>query len=75
MESGDFEFVEPLAPVNISDMNDSLLKLGLNVSEVLAPFANSSSRDLRLDYRSLITSATMFGFGVLGNLVAIVVNN
>ncbi|XP_077081819.1 prostaglandin E receptor 4 (subtype EP4) c [Siphateles boraxobius] len=73
MESGDFEFVETLAPVNISGMNDSLLNLGLNVSEVLVPFANSSSRDLRLDYRSLITSATMFGFGVLGNLVAIVV--
>ncbi len=42
--------------------------MGLNVSE-----ANSSSRALSLDYRSLITSATMFGVGVLGNLVAIVV--
>ncbi|XP_051726696.1 prostaglandin E2 receptor EP4 subtype-like [Ctenopharyngodon idella] len=39
-------------------MNDSL---NFNVTEV------------RLDYRSLITSATMFGVGVLGNLVAIVV--
>uniref|UniRef100_A0A8C2H4M3 Prostaglandin E receptor 4 (subtype EP4) c n=1 Tax=Cyprinus carpio TaxID=7962 RepID=A0A8C2H4M3_CYPCA len=67
----DFQFVEPLALVNLSDMNDSLLNLGLNVSEVLVPFANSSS--LSLDYRSLITSATMFGVGVLGNLVAIVV--
>lgn len=50
--------MEPLAPVNLSDMNDSL---NFNVTEV------------RLDYRSLITSATMFGVGVLGNLVAIVV--
>ncbi|KTG06407.1 hypothetical protein cypCar_00013538 [Cyprinus carpio] len=49
-------------------MNDSLLNVGLNVSE-----ANSSSHALSLDYRSLITSATMFGVGVLGNLVAIVV--
>ncbi|XP_067310141.1 prostaglandin E receptor 4 (subtype EP4) c [Pseudorasbora parva] len=54
-------------------MNDSLLDLGFNVSEVLVPLANSSSRALRLDYRSLVTSATMFGVGVLGNLVAIVV--
>ncbi|KAK2901173.1 hypothetical protein QQF64_014711 [Cirrhinus molitorella] len=69
--SVDFQFVEPLALVNLSEMNDSLLNVGLNVSEVLAPFANSSC--LSLDYRSLITSATMFGVGVLGNLVAIVV--
>ncbi|XP_016088913.1 prostaglandin E2 receptor EP4 subtype-like [Sinocyclocheilus grahami] len=67
----DFQFVEPLALVNLSEMNDSLLNGSLNVSEVLVPFANSSS--LNLDYRSLITSATMFGVGVLGNLVAIVV--
>ncbi len=67
-QSVDFQFVEALALVNLSDMNDSLLNMGLNVSE-----ANSSSRALSLDYRSLITSATMFGVGVLGNLVAIVV--
>ncbi|XP_051990881.1 prostaglandin E2 receptor EP4 subtype-like [Xyrauchen texanus] len=54
---------------NLSDMNDSYL----NVSEVNVPFTNSSSRALSLDYRSLITSATMFGVGVVGNLVAIVV--
>uniref|UniRef100_A0A672QVL4 Prostaglandin E2 receptor EP4 subtype-like n=1 Tax=Sinocyclocheilus grahami TaxID=75366 RepID=A0A672QVL4_SINGR len=65
-QSVDFQFVEAL--VNLSDMNDSLLNVGLNVSE-----ANSSSHALSLDYRSLITSATMFGVGVLGNLVAIVV--
>ncbi|KAF4117060.1 prostaglandin E receptor 4 (subtype EP4) c [Onychostoma macrolepis] len=66
--SVDFQFVEALALVNLSDMNHSLLNVDLNVSE-----ANSSSRALSLDYRSLITSATMFGVGVLGNLVAIVV--
>ncbi|XP_016357678.1 prostaglandin E2 receptor EP4 subtype-like [Sinocyclocheilus anshuiensis] len=65
-QSVDFQFVEAL--VNLSEMNDSLLNVGLNVSE-----ANSSSHALSLDYRSLITSATMFGVGVLGNLVAIVV--
>ncbi|TRY85249.1 hypothetical protein DNTS_003555 [Danionella cerebrum] len=47
-------------------MNES----ALNASEV---FSNSSFRALSLDHRSLITSATMFGVGVLGNLVAIVV--
>ncbi|XP_051554746.1 prostaglandin E receptor 4 (subtype EP4) c [Myxocyprinus asiaticus] len=54
-------------------MNDSFLNVGFNMSEVIVPFTNSSSRALSLDYRSLITSATMFGVGVLGNLVAIVV--
>ncbi len=47
-QSVDFQFVEALALVNLSDMNDSLLNMGLNVSE-----ANSSSRALSLDYRSL----------------------
>lgn len=49
-------------------MNDSLL----NVSDVVLHL-NSSSRVLSLDYRSLIISASMFGVGVLGNLVAVVV--
>ncbi|XP_059356911.1 prostaglandin E receptor 4 (subtype EP4) c [Carassius carassius] len=66
--SVDFQFAEALALVNLSEMNESLLNVGLNVSE-----ANNSSHALSLDYRSLITSATMFGVGVLGNLVAIVV--
>ncbi|XP_056322093.1 prostaglandin E receptor 4 (subtype EP4) c [Danio aesculapii] len=67
MEKRSVDFAEPL--VNLSDMNDSLL----NVSEVFVNFSNSSSRALSLDFRSLVTSATMFGVGVLGNLVAIVV--
>ncbi|KAI7810180.1 prostaglandin E receptor 4 subtype EP4 c, partial [Triplophysa rosa] len=53
--------------------NDSFLNVGFNVSDVVLPVINSSSRVLSLDYRSLIISATMFGFGVLGNIVAIVV--
>nr|XP_055058587.1 prostaglandin E2 receptor EP4 subtype-like isoform X1 [Misgurnus anguillicaudatus] len=56
-----------------SDMNDSFLKVGFNMSEDALPVTNSSSRVLSLDYRSLIISATMFVVGVLGNLVAIVV--
>ncbi|XP_030630603.1 prostaglandin E receptor 4 (subtype EP4) c [Chanos chanos] len=53
-------------------MNDSI---DVNMTELLQSLTsdNSTTRQLRLDSRSLITSATMFAVGVLGNLVAIVV--
>lgn len=48
-----------------------------NVSESLLPLSLSHNHSappaLRLESRSLVTSATMFAVGVLGNLVAIVV--
>ncbi|KAK1790705.1 hypothetical protein P4O66_014566 [Electrophorus voltai] len=67
--------LSPIFTTLVSDMNVSVLNADINVSEVFHPLTpdNSSSRGLRLDYRSLITSATMFAVGVLGNLVAIVV--
>ena len=57
-------------------INDTVAfeKLDTNVSESLFLSHNLSSfPELRLDSKSLVTSATMFGVGVLGNLIAIVV--
>ena len=50
----------------------------LNASEPLSPLAlvlhnHSAFPPLRLESRSLVTSATMFAVGVLGNVIAIVV--
>lgn len=48
-----------------------------NVSELLQPLMLINSPTdfppLRLESKSLVTSATMFAFGVLGNLIAIIV--
>ncbi|XP_029309403.1 prostaglandin E receptor 4 (subtype EP4) c [Cottoperca gobio] len=60
-------------------INDTLAfgELDTNVSEPLPPLAlshnQSVSRALLLESKSLVTSATMFAVGVLGNLIAIVV--
>lgn len=60
-------------------INDTLVfgELDTNVSELLPPLSpsqnNSAVPALRLESKSLVTSATMFAVGVLGNLVAIVV--
>ncbi|KAM9349155.1 prostaglandin E receptor 4 (subtype EP4) c [Symphorus nematophorus] len=58
-------------------INDTLAFGELNVSEPLPPLSLSQNHSafpaLRLDPKSLVTSATMFAVGVLGNLVAIVV--
>lgn len=52
-------------------------ELDVNVSEPLSLLSVSQNLSafprLRLDSRSLVTSATMFAVGVLGNLIAIVV--
>ncbi|XP_034559680.1 prostaglandin E receptor 4 (subtype EP4) c [Notolabrus celidotus] len=59
--------------------NDSLAfgELEVNVSELLPLIALSQNHStfpaLRLEFKSLVTSATMFAVGVLGNLIAIVV--
>ncbi|XP_053294295.1 prostaglandin E receptor 4 (subtype EP4) c [Pleuronectes platessa] len=57
--------------------NDSLAfgELDANVSEPLQPSLGLSHNHsaLRLDSKSLVTSATMFSVGVLGNLIAIAV--
>lgn len=68
-----YGILDKLKLLHLSDMNDSFLNVGFNVSDAVLPVTNSSARVLSLDYRSLIISATMFGFGVLGNIVAIVV--
>uniref|UniRef100_A0A3Q1AXZ6 G-protein coupled receptors family 1 profile domain-containing protein n=2 Tax=Amphiprion ocellaris TaxID=80972 RepID=A0A3Q1AXZ6_AMPOC len=49
--------------------------LGTNLSEPLLSVSHnlSTSSALQLDSKSLVTSATMFAVGVLGNLIAIVV--
>ncbi|XP_071752412.1 prostaglandin E receptor 4 (subtype EP4) c [Centroberyx gerrardi] len=60
-------------------INDTLLsgELDTNVSEPLPPLSLSHNHSafppLRLESKSLVTSATMFAVGVLGNLIAIVV--
>ncbi|XP_070701188.1 prostaglandin E receptor 4 (subtype EP4) c [Pempheris klunzingeri] len=60
-------------------INDTLTfgELDTNVSEPLPPLSLSQNHSgfpaLRLESKSLIISATMFGVGVLGNLIAIVV--
>ncbi|XP_062284870.1 prostaglandin E receptor 4 (subtype EP4) c [Scomber scombrus] len=60
-------------------INDTLAfgELDTNVSEPLPPLSliqnHSSFPALRLESKSLVTSATMFAVGVLGNLIAIVV--
>ncbi|XP_068604890.1 prostaglandin E receptor 4 (subtype EP4) c [Brachionichthys hirsutus] len=60
-------------------INDTLAfeELDINVSEPLRLLALGQNQSafpaLRLESKSLITSATMFAVGVLGNLVAIVV--
>ncbi|XP_030257857.1 prostaglandin E receptor 4 (subtype EP4) c [Sparus aurata] len=48
-------------------------ELDTNVSEPLPPQNLSAFPELQLDSKSLVTSATMFAVGVLGNLIAIVV--
>lgn len=52
-------------------------ELDTNVSEPLPPLSlsqnHSSFPALKLELKSLVTSATMFAVGVLGNLIAIVV--
>ncbi|XP_068995626.1 prostaglandin E receptor 4 (subtype EP4) c [Embiotoca jacksoni] len=59
--------------------NDSVAfgELDTNVSELLSPLSLSHNQSLfpalRLESKSLVTSATMFAVGVLGNLIAIVV--
>ncbi|XP_074543869.1 prostaglandin E receptor 4 (subtype EP4) c [Halichoeres trimaculatus] len=58
-------------------INDTFEELDVNVSEpLLLLSANrnlSAFPPLRLESKSLVTSATMFSVGVLGNLIAIVV--
>eukprot|EP00064_Thunnus_orientalis_P013249 superscaffoldBa00002128_g13286 len=60
-------------------INDTLAfgELDTNVSEPLPPLSLSQNYSgvpaLRLESKSLVTSATMFAVGVLGNLIAIVV--
>lgn len=60
-------------------INDTLAfgDLDTNVSAPLPPLALSHNQSafpaLRLESKSLVTSATMFAVGVLGNLIAIVV--
>lgn len=59
-------------------LNDTYENLDPNVSDTLLPPLSSGSNHtvvpaLRLESKSLVTSATMFAVGVLGNLVAIVV--
>ncbi|KAM3865596.1 prostaglandin E receptor 4 (subtype EP4) c [Diretmus argenteus] len=60
-------------------INDTLLfnEPDTNVSEPLPPLSLSHNHSvfppLRLESKSLVTSATMFAVGVLGNLIAIVV--
>ncbi|XP_035026493.1 prostaglandin E receptor 4 (subtype EP4) c [Hippoglossus stenolepis] len=58
-------------------INDSLAfgELNANVSEPLQPSLSLSHNHsaLRLESKSLVTSATMFSVGVLGNLIAIAV--
>ncbi|KAM6989811.1 prostaglandin E receptor 4 (subtype EP4) c [Tautogolabrus adspersus] len=60
-------------------INDTLAfgQLDTNVSDPLPSLSlnqnNSAFPALRLDSKSLVTSATMFAVGVLGNLIAIIV--
>ncbi|XP_064784565.1 prostaglandin E2 receptor EP4 subtype-like [Oncorhynchus masou masou] len=58
-------------------MNYSVNDNGSNISELLQPlcvtYNHSTFPPLRLESKSLVTSATMFAVGVLGNLIAIVV--
>ncbi|XP_058493964.1 prostaglandin E receptor 4 (subtype EP4) c [Solea solea] len=57
-------------------INDTLTfgELDTNVSEQLTPLTlNRNHSALRLESKSLVTSATMFAVGVLGNLIAIAV--
>ncbi|RVE61425.1 hypothetical protein OJAV_G00170650 [Oryzias javanicus] len=60
-------------------INESVARghLDTNASELLLSLPLSSNQSsfpaLRLEFRSLVTSATMFAVGVLGNLIAIVV--
>ncbi|XP_008331939.1 prostaglandin E receptor 4 (subtype EP4) c [Cynoglossus semilaevis] len=57
-------------------INDTfvLSELDVNVSEALSPLSLSRNQSaLRLESKSLVTSASMFAVGVLGNLIAIAV--
>ncbi|XP_020318429.1 prostaglandin E2 receptor EP4 subtype-like [Oncorhynchus kisutch] len=58
-------------------MNNSVYGDGSNISELVQPLCVSHNQStfppLRLESKSLVTSATMFAFGVMGNLIAIVV--
>nr|XP_020471802.1 prostaglandin E2 receptor EP4 subtype-like [Monopterus albus] len=52
----------------------AIAELDTNVSELLSGLSLSRNHSaLRLESKSLVTSATMFAVGVLGNLIAIVV--
>ena len=53
-------------------INNSVNEEGANMSAHL-PTHSSVFPPLQLEFRSLVTSATMFAVGVLGNLIAIVV--
>lgn len=59
-------------------INDSVHVEGANISEHLLQLLLPQNQSgvlppLRLEFKSLVTSATMFAVGVLGNLIAIVV--
>ncbi|KAJ8011354.1 hypothetical protein DPEC_G00057280 [Dallia pectoralis] len=58
-------------------MNISVQAEGFNSSDPLLPLCISHNQStfppLRLESKSLVTSATMFAVGVLGNLIAIIV--